>query len=123
MEDLSRLRQQIKGLIKKRYGLEQGNLRIKSMIKGTVIQHYKKCGSKSCACREGDLHGPYWYLSYKEGPKSVLKYIKEKELSKISDLADRYKKFQSNITKLNNINRDIIKLMGRIRQELISKEK
>ena len=123
MEDLSRLRQQIKGLIKKRYGLEQANLRIKSMVKGTVIQHYKKCGSKSCACREGDLHGPYWYLSYKEGSKSVLKYIKEKELNKVSDLADRYKKFQSNITKLNNLNRDIIKLMGRIREQLISKEK
>ena len=123
MEDLSRLRQQIKGLIKKRYGLEQANLRIKSMVKGTVIQHYKKCGSKSCACREGDLHGPYWYLSYKEGSKSVLKYIKEKGLNKVSDLADRYKKFQSNITKLNNLNRDIIKLMGRIREQLISKEK
>ena len=121
MRDPSRMRQRAGKLQRERYRLENENLRIRDMIKGTVIKHYKKCGRKVCICREGKLHGPYWYLSFKEADKSNLKYINIKDLPKTIRLAGNYKRFQSNITKINRINRQITELMGDIREILLSR--
>ena len=118
MKRINKIRQQVRALIKERGKLEKENLGIGDIIKGTVIEHYKECGS-DCACREGKLHGPYWYLSYKEDNKSRLRYIDKKGLSKIKRLAGNYKKFQSNLTLISRMNKEIISLMGRIRELLI----
>ena len=106
-----------------RYRLEKENLAMRDMIKGSLIENYKKCGSKVCICREGKLHGPYWYLSYKEENKSNLRYIGVKDLAKVARLAGNYKKFQSNLTRINKMNREIGKLMGEIREILLSRGK
>ena len=119
MKDLSKIRRRVGKLIRERNCLERDNLHLRDIIKGTVIKHYKKCGSKRCICREGKLHGPYWYLSYKEENKSNLKYINKKDLVRISRLAGNYKKFQSNITRIKRINKEIGKLMGEIREILL----
>jgi len=118
MKRINKIRQKVRALIKERNKLEKENLSLRDMIKGTVIEHYKKCGG-DCVCREGKLHGPYWYLSYKEDNKSRLQYIDKKGLSKIKRLAGNYKKFQSNLTRISRMNKEIISLMGRIRELLI----
>ena len=123
MKDLSRIRQREGKLMRDRYRLEKENLAMRDMIKGSLIEHYKKCGSKVCICREGKLHGPYWYLSYKEENKSNLRYIGVKDLAKVARLAGNYKKFQSNLTRINKMNREIGKLMGEIREILLSRGK
>jgi len=123
MKDLSKIRQRAGKVIRERDCLERENLCLRDMIKGSVIKHYKKCGGKRCSCREGKLHGPYWYLSYKEGTKSNLKYINRKDLIRISRLAGNYKKFQSNITKIKRMNKEIGRLMGEIREMLLSRRK
>lgn len=121
MKDVSRIRQRVGKLMRERYRLEKENLAIRDMIKGSLIKHYKKCGSKVCVCREGKLHGPYWYLSYKEANKPVLKYIGVKDLVKVSRLAANYKRFQSNLTKINRMNKEIGRLMREIREILLSR--
>ena len=121
MKDVSRIRQRVGKLMRERYRLEKENLAIRDMIKGSLIKHYKKCGSKVCVCREGKLHGPYWYLSYKEANKPVLKYIGVKDLVKVSRLVANYKRFQSNLTKINRMNKQIGRLMREIREILLSR--
>ncbi|MCK4423187.1 MAG: hypothetical protein KAV18_03870 [Candidatus Omnitrophica bacterium] len=115
MKKMNKIRQKVRTLIKERGKLEKENLGVRDMVKGTVVEHYKKCGG-NCVCREGKLHGPYWYLSYKEGERSRLKYIHVKELSTVKRLAGNYKTFQSNLTRISRINKEIISLMGQIRQ-------
>ena len=123
MKDVSRIRQRAGKLMRERYRLENKNFSMRDMIKGSLIKHYKKCGSKSCICREGKLHGPYWYLSYKERDKSVLEYVDVEDLARINRLARNYKKFQSNIARIKKMNMQIRKLMGDMRDELASKHR
>ena len=123
MEDVSKIRQRAGRLMRERHGLEQDNLAMRDMIRGSLIKHYKKCGNKFCICTGGELHGPYWYLSYKEGEKSVLKYVDKKDLTRISRLAGSYKKFQTNITRISRLNREIGELMADMRQILITKRR
>lgn len=33
---------------------------------GTVVEEMVKCGKDGCKCSEGDLHGPYNYLYYRD---------------------------------------------------------
>ena len=122
MKNLSRIRQLAGNHMRKRYRLERENLALRDMVKGSLIKHYKKCGRKSCICRKGRLHGPYQYLSYRKSGKSVLEYIYGKDLLKISRLARNYKKFQSNITKINRYNKEISNLMGDMRKVLLSRK-
>ena len=123
MKDVSRIRQRAGKLMRERYRLENKNFSMRDMIKGSLIKHYKKCGSKSCICREGKLHGPYWYLSYKERDKSVLEYVDVGDLARISRLARNYKKFQSNIARIKKMNMEVRKLMVDMRDELASKRR
>lgn len=109
--------------MRQRYRLECENLAIRDMVRGTLIRHYKKCGSKVCICREGKLHGPYWYLTYTERGRSGFKYVKVKDLAIIIRLARNYKRFQSNITGITRMNREIVKLMGEMREILVLRRK
>lgn len=123
MKDLSKAHKRAGSLMRGRYRLEKANLLMRDMIKGSLIEHYKKCGRKNCICRKGKLHGPYWYLSYAEADKSVLRYINQKDLARIDRLAKNYKSFQFNITRINEVNREIAKIMGNIRKLLLSRRK
>lgn len=121
MKDLSSIRQKVGKLIRERYRLENDNIAVRDMIKGSVIKHYKKCGRKRCICRRGKLHGPYWYLVYKDKGKAVLKYIEIKELARVKKLSRKYKTFQRNLTKISRANREVMKLMGNIREIVLTK--
>ncbi|MBU1850990.1 MAG: hypothetical protein KJ995_01115 [Candidatus Omnitrophica bacterium] len=101
--------------------MEKENLAMRDMVKGSLIEHYKKCGHKNCVCGKGKLHGPYWYLSYRESGRSILRYVDKKDLINIKRLAGNYKKFQSNITKINRINVDISNMMAAMRKILLSR--
>jgi hypothetical protein len=34
-----------------------------------------RCGNASCKCRQGKLHGPYWYAYWREGGKTRSQYV------------------------------------------------
>ena len=37
-----------------------------------------RCGKQTCKCREGELHGPYWYAYWIENGKMKSQYIGKK---------------------------------------------
>lgn len=37
-----------------------------------------RCGKENCKCREGNLHGPYWYAYWTEKGKIKSQYIGKK---------------------------------------------
>ena len=43
-----------------------------------------KC-CKECKCNNGRGHGPYLYLVYKDGRKTIWKYIKDKKVIAIRE--------------------------------------
>lgn len=40
-----------------------------------VVKKWKKCGKKNCRCAQGDLHGPYLYLQWREGNRVYQEYL------------------------------------------------
>lgn len=113
--DISKVRQRIHQLRELRSQLETSNMRMGLMVEGSLITHYKPCGNKRCKCARGELHGPYWYLSTKEGRKTRFQYIHKKRLQKVRQLASNYKIFQRNMQEIRGINRQIDGLFKQIR--------
>jgi hypothetical protein len=56
----------------------------RAALKGqqTINKTYRlegvRCGSKSCKCVQGELHGPYWYAYWTEGGRTRSQYVGKK---------------------------------------------
>jgi hypothetical protein len=99
MEKISRRRQRIRQLRKVRGLLENRLVKPKGMRVGSVVKQYLFCGKPSCACHRDPQkkHGPYYYLSYKEGGKSRYKYL-GKATSPEVERARNYQGFQRGLS-------------------------
>ena len=118
MENISRTRKRIRDLQKERFKLELSLLRPLAMAPYSLIKAYWRCGKKTCRCHKGGpLHGPYYYLTqHREGKTSNI-YIPKKKLSKISIFAERYKEYETSLTKLRNLNKEILTLLKMIEKK------
>lgn len=51
---------------------------LQGYLAGSVVEQARRCGKPGCRCAQGDLHGPYVYLSVgKATGRSSLVYVPE----------------------------------------------
>jgi hypothetical protein len=95
----------------------------KEMRVGSVGKQYMFCGKATCVCHQDPRkkHGPYYYLSYKEGGKSRYKYL-GKAASPEVERARNYQGFQRGMARLGKIHREIIGLLWKIGEGKMGKE-
>jgi hypothetical protein len=43
---------------------------------GAVCAHWVRCGRPSCRCANGELHGPYHYLFWRDSGRLRKRYVK-----------------------------------------------
>jgi hypothetical protein len=115
MDKVSRWRQRIDQLSKIRRHLESQLMRPRAMRIGSVVKQYMFCGKASCACHRDPQkkHGPYYYLSYKEGGQSRYKYLGKASSSEV-ERARNYQVFQRGMAQLGRMHREIIDLLWKI---------
>jgi len=115
MEKVSRWRQRISQLRGIRGRLEDQLMKPKAMRVGSVVKQYMFCGKASCACHRDPQkkHGPYYYLSYKEGGQSRYKYL-GKAASPEVERARNYQVFQRGMAQLGRMHRELIDLLWKI---------
>jgi uncharacterized protein DUF6788 len=44
-------------------------------LEGTLVRQMRRCGKEGCRCTQGELHGPYVYLSISRGGDRRLVYV------------------------------------------------
>ncbi len=42
---------------------------------GSLQPEWRRCGKPRCRCASGTLHGPYWYLRWREGGRQRRQYV------------------------------------------------
>ena len=50
-------------LRRRRQALERQLPPLKAILRGSLIERYKRCGKPGCKCADGPGHGPKYYLS------------------------------------------------------------
>src|SRR5437667_5081088 len=48
---------------------------VEGTVRGALQRQMRRCGKAGCRCAEGELHGPYMYLSVQTGEQSGLLYV------------------------------------------------
>src|SRR5713226_7566260 len=44
-------------------------------LEGSLVSQMRRCGKEGCRCAQGELHGPYVYLSISRGSDRRLVYV------------------------------------------------
>ena len=80
--ELARLRERIDAELTRRELAEREQPEGRQVVEerpasaGTLRLERVKCGKERCKkCREGEGHGPYWYLYYRRNGKLASKYV------------------------------------------------
>lgn len=46
-----------------------------AMLSGSLVTQRRRCGKEKCRCQQGELHGPYHYLSAPTRGAARLRYV------------------------------------------------
>jgi len=88
----------------------------KDMIAGSIYTTYKKCGNKNCRCAEGDLHGPFFYLSRKIDGKTKLTFVRRADEDSIEEKAKNYRKYTKAVADLGKLNLKVYDNIKKIKE-------
>ena len=118
--DISKVRKRIRDLSLERFKAEMEMLRDlsrKELLYGSVVKKYKACGKGGCKCTRGLLHGPFYYLTYKEEGKTKMIFIRKHLWEKAVKLNNNYRKWRKLRACISKIGKEILILLDEIEKE------
>jgi len=122
--DLSKGRKKVGQLRRERYSLEKelvDYLSRKKLIAGTPVEKYKACNKGNCRCTRGELHGPTYYISWKEGKRTKMLYIRQALWPKVEEKVKRYQRWRSVRARMVKINREIFLILDKMEKAITVK--
>ena len=91
-------------LAKKLVGLEP------LILRGSLIERYKRCGHPGCKCQQGQGHGLKYYLSVSQaGGRPEMDYVPEEYSRQVSDYLRNFQEVRQILEKICNINRELLR--------------
>ena len=101
------LRQRQKALLRKLPPLQ-------TILRGSLIERYKRCGKPGCKCAEGRGHGPKYYLSISHpGRRPEMDYVPAEFQGRVQAYLENYRKVKEILEELCSISRELLRRRGR----------
>ncbi|MDI6773290.1 MAG: hypothetical protein QME77_11995 [bacterium] len=109
-EARSRLRQQVRQWQEQQWRLEAELLRLSRgvLVRGSLVPMYKACNKGGCKCTRGELHGPYWYLSWSEAGRTRMYFVKAAGQGRVRAAATRYRRWRQGRVQLVKLQQRIL---------------
>jgi hypothetical protein len=83
---------------------------LEAIVRGSLIERYKRCGKPGCKCAQSPGHGPKYYLSVsKPGQKPEMDYVPQDYHEKIKAYLDNYRRTKMILEELCEINRELLR--------------
>lgn len=81
-----------------------------AVLRGSLIERYKRCGKPGCSCAQGRGHGPKYYLSVsKPGQRPEMDYVPQDYLEKVKEHLDNFCKTKAILEELCEISRELLR--------------
>jgi hypothetical protein len=97
------LRRRRKTLLRKLPSLE-------AILRGSLIERYKRCGKPGCKCADGPGHGPKYYLSVsKPGSRPQMDYVPQSSKQKAEEYLANHRKIKVILEELCEISRELLR--------------
>src|ERR1700693_276223 len=105
MEDLpsSKLRKRRAQLLRQMPALD-------TLLRGSLIERYKRCGKPGCKCADGPGHGPKYYLSVSfPGERPQMYYVPQENLDATRALVANFHQVRTALEEVCAINRELLR--------------
>jgi|SRR5262245_20627698 len=80
------------------------------VLRGSLIERYKRCGHLGCKCHQGQGHGPKYYLSVSQaGSRPEMDYVPEEYSRQVSDYLGNFQEVRQILEQICNINRELLR--------------
>jgi hypothetical protein len=81
-----------------------------AILRGSLIERYKRCGKPGCKCAEGPGHGPKYYLSVSfPGERPQMDYVPQENLSTTRTLVENFQEVRAVLEEICSINRELLR--------------
>jgi hypothetical protein len=82
---------------------------LKSILRGSLIERYKRCGKPGCKCAEGRGHGPKYYLSVSfPGQRPQMDYVPQETYPQAAEFVSNYRRAREILEEICVINRELL---------------
>ena len=83
---------------------------LKAILRGSLIERYKRCGKPGCKCADGPGHGPKYYLSVSyPGFRPQMDYVPQESYDQIAELLANYQRAREILEGISEINRELLR--------------
>lgn len=89
---------------------------LKELLRGSLIERYKKCGKPGCKCVQGAGHGPKIYLSVsRPGTRPQMEYVPQAYQDEVTEFVTNYRKAREILDELAEINLELLRRREKLR--------
>jgi hypothetical protein len=83
---------------------------LKAVLRGSLIERYKRCGKPGCKCADGPGHGPKYYLSVSlPGLRPQMDYVPQQSYAQASEFLANYHRVRQILEEICEINRELLR--------------
>jgi hypothetical protein len=98
------LRQRREALVKQLGRLEP------FILRGSLIERFKRCGKPGCKCAQGPGHGPKYYLSVSQpGARPEMDYVPVEYSQQVSQYLHNFQQVRQLLEQICNLNRELLR--------------
>jgi hypothetical protein len=97
-------------LRKRRNKLARSLPPIEELLRGSLIETYKRCGRPNCHCADGRGHGPKRYLSVSQpGTRAQTGYIPNAAYPQVAQFVDNFRQLRQLLDEICAINTELLR--------------
>src|ERR1700686_3653782 len=83
---------------------------LQAVLRGSLIERYKRCGKPGCKCADGPGHGPKYYLSVSfPGRRPQMDYVPQADYVDVTQRLANYHRVREIIEEICEINRELLR--------------
>jgi len=83
---------------------------LQSILRGSLIERYKRCGKPGCKCADGPGHGPKYYLSVSyPGLRPQMDYVPQELYVQTAEFLANYHRAREILEAISEINRELLR--------------
>jgi len=86
-----------------------------TILRGSLIERYKRCGKPGCKCATGRGHGPKYYLSISHsGEHPQMDYVPQARVEQVREYLANYQRTREILEEISAINRELLRRRERL---------
>jgi hypothetical protein len=80
------------------------------ILRGSLIERFKRCGKPGCKCARGPGHSPKYYLSVSQpGARPQMDYVPVEHSQQVSDYLHNFQQVRQLLERICNLNRELLR--------------